>query len=98
MKPVFLSARCTSSAVTVFWDKPEAAKATAMYEVSLKGKPIVRTDKTHVTFAGLTPDTEYTVDVQGIGSIRARTAPARHPLIRGGGELLDRTRADVFRR
>lgn len=78
MKPVFLSARCTSSAVTVFWDKPEAAKATAMYEVSLKGKPIVRTDKTHVTFAGLTPDTEYTVDVQGIGSIRVRTAPARH--------------------
>ena len=77
MKDVFLSARCTARSVTVFWDKPENAKAAAMYEVSLDGEPIVRTDKTHVTFAGLSPDTDYAIDVANIGSIHVRTAPVR---------------------
>ena len=48
-----LTACCTDTSITLFWDKPAAAPRGAEYTVSLNGEAIGRTDKTHFTIEGL---------------------------------------------
>ena len=58
-------------AVTLWWEKPEHADAP--YDVLLDGRHACTADKTHCTLTGLAPDTEYTVEVAGIGTATVRT-------------------------
>ena len=50
--------------LTLWWDKPESAPAGAVYEVCLNGQHAQSVRKTHCTLEGLTPETEYALEVR----------------------------------
>ena len=79
-----LAACCTDTTVTLFWDKPAAAKAAETYTVLLDDTVAGTTCKTHYRLEGLRPETEYSLFVQwrggGIGELTTRTTPAKRRL------------------
>ncbi|HEX6180719.1 MAG TPA: glycosyl hydrolase family 28-related protein, partial [Chitinophagaceae bacterium] len=56
----------TDNSVALVWDKQYAVDGTA-YNVSLNGQQVGSTSKTHYLVTGLTPSTQYTVQVQQNG-------------------------------
>ena len=58
----------TSNTATVFWDKPDAADVSTVYEIYLDGKKIGETAKTHYTLRDLNPD-DYLVICGGDGTL-----------------------------
>jgi len=88
-----------ADSLTLFWDKPEQAAGAVQYEVLLDSSPAGTTDRTHFTISGLTPDTEYRVEVwmdgAALGSCTARTGPRLQRLnvrdfgAAGDGEAMD---------
>lgn len=64
----------TDTAITLWWEKP--AHPPEHYEVRLNGTASCSVIKTHCTINGLTPDTEYTIEVVRIGTVTVRTQPA----------------------
>lgn len=50
--------------LTLWWDQPCSVPAGAMYEVYLNGQPVPSVRKTHCTLEGLTPETEYALEVR----------------------------------
>ena len=75
----------TDTSVTVWWEKAETAAGP--YEMLLDGAACT-TAATHFTWDGLQPDTEYTIEVAGVGAAKVRT---RRPIRR-----LDVTQAPYF--
>lgn len=63
----------TDQSITLWWEKPDVPPE--QYAVLLNGKATAVTDRTHATLANLTPDTEYEIEVVGIGTMSARTRP-----------------------
>ena len=63
MQPLSLNALTTDSAVTLYWDKPDAACAEQTYAVFLNGEPFAEVSRTHVTVGGLAPQTRLTLEV-----------------------------------
>ena len=59
------NALTTETAITLWWEKPE--NAPREYRLSINGKEAGRTDKTHFTFSGLMPSTEYEMHITGDG-------------------------------
>ena len=53
----------THDTLTLYWDKPESAAAQQMYAVTLDGRGIARTNRTHCTISGLAPRTRYALGV-----------------------------------
>ena len=66
-----MHALTTDTAVTVWWEKAE--KAPEQYEILFNGAQCGTTAATHFTWEGLQPDTEYTVEVAGVGAAKVRT-------------------------
>ena len=64
----------TDTAITLWWEKP--AYPPEHYEVRLNGAAACPVLKTHCTLNGLTPDTEYTIEVVRIGTATVHTRPA----------------------
>ena len=54
----------TSNTATVFWDKPDAADVSTVYEIYLDGKKIGETAKTHYTLRDLNPEQKLTVEIK----------------------------------
>ena len=61
-----LRGAAAADTLTIFWDKPQPAPVQG-YEVRLNGKAVAMTDKTHYTLTGLSPESEYAVEVPGVG-------------------------------
>lgn len=55
--PCSLHFSCTDTALTLWWDKPEDAPRNAVYRVVLDGCQQAETDRTHITFSNLSPET-----------------------------------------
>ena len=66
----------TDTTMTLWWEKPETAPEN--YAVYIDGAHVGNADKTHYTVDNLSPDTDYTVEVAGIGSIAAHTRKPLH--------------------
>ena len=64
----------TDTTITLWWEKPE--KAPAYYAVTLNGTPVCNVQSTHATLENLAHDTDYTVEVEGIGTAVVRTRKA----------------------
>ena len=79
-----LSACCTDTSITLFWDKPAAAGAAETYTVLLDDAVAAHTEKTHCTLEALRPETAYSLFVQwrsgSIGELTVRTTPTKHRL------------------
>lgn len=79
-----LTACCTDTTITLFWDKPAAAGAVETYTVLRNDAAVGTTVKTHFTLEHLQPETEYVLFVQwrggGIGELTVRTTPVKHRL------------------
>lgn len=79
-----LSACCTDTSITLFWDKPTAAGAAETYTVLLDDAVAAHTEKTHCTLEALRPETAYSLFVQwrsgSIGELTVRTTPTKHRL------------------
>lgn len=73
-----MHALTTDTAVTVWWEKAE--KASEQYEILFNGAQCCTTAATHFTWEGLQPDTEYTVEVAGVGAAKVRTRRQIHRL------------------
>ena len=52
-----LTACCTDTTITLFWDKPAAAKAVETYTILLNDAAADTTTKTHFTLENLAPET-----------------------------------------
>ena len=59
-----LTACCTDTSITLFWDKPAAAGAVETYTVLLDDAAAAHTQKTHCTLENLRPETTYSLFVQ----------------------------------
>ena len=59
-----LAACCTDTTITLFWDKPAAAKAVETYTILLNDAAAGTASKTHFTLEHLHPETEYMLFVQ----------------------------------
>ena len=88
-----LTACCTDTTITLFWEKPATAKAVETYTVLRNDAAIDTTTKTHFTLKHLHPKNEYTLFVQwrggGIGELtvhahQAETGCDRCALLCGG--------------
>ena len=66
-----LTACCTDTAITLFWEKPAAAGAAEVYTVLQNDTAAGTAIKTHFTLEHLHPETEYTLFVQWRGHRRA---------------------------
>ena len=79
-----LTACCTDTTITLFWEKPATAKAVETYTVLRNDAAIDTTTKTHFTLKHLHPKNEYTLFVQwrggGIGELTVRTTPIKQKL------------------
>lgn len=79
-----LTACCTDTTITLFWDKPAAAGAVETYTVLRNDAAVGTTVKTHFTLEHLQPETEYVLFVQwrggGIGELTVRTTPTKQKL------------------
>lgn len=79
MRDTTLFYRSTAVSITLFWDKPECISGAVQYEILLDNKQLGKSNRTHFTITGLTPDTEYQIGVQTadsmIGSCVAKTGP-----------------------
>ncbi len=58
-----LDYRATDTEAEVFWDLPLDATPNCKYEICINGIKQHEVNKTHVSINGLTPETEYTVEV-----------------------------------
>lgn len=69
----------TADTLTLYWDKPADAPADCRYEVRTEGQPPVTVPSTHCTLAGLSPGTQYALEVWLgdclLGECRAATPP-----------------------
>ena len=54
----------TSNTATLFWDKPDEADVSTVYEIYLDGKKIGETAKTHYTLRDLNPEQKLTVEIK----------------------------------
>ncbi len=61
----------TDMSITCWWEKPDPVPA--QYAVHLNGQQVCLCNKTHCTLENLSPDTEYTVEITGVGIAAART-------------------------
>ena len=50
---------CTADAITLYWENPDSIHKNSFYRIFMNGKTVAETQKTHFTFDGLTPDTDY---------------------------------------
>ena len=79
-----LTACCTDTSITLFWDKPAAAGAVETYTVLLDDAAAAHTQKTHCTLENLRPETTYSLFVQwrsgSIGELTIRTTPTKRCL------------------
>lgn len=79
-----LTACCTDTSITLFWDKPAAAGAVETYTVLLDDAAAAHTQKTHCTLENLRPETIYSLFVQwrsgSIGELTIRTTPTKRCL------------------
>ena len=55
-----------SDEITLWWDKQWELRGAVTYRATLNGEAAQLTPYTHVTFRGLTPETEYTVRVDRV--------------------------------
>lgn len=65
----------TGDSVTLYWEMPEELPERYCYRVTLDGKELGSTDKTHFEIEGLTADTEYRITV-GLFDLDKNTAEA----------------------
>ena len=79
-----LTACCTDTTITLFWDKPAAAGAAESYTVLRDGTAAVRTDRTHARLEGLCPASSYSLSVcwrgGSLGPLCVSTTPTKHRL------------------
>ena len=79
-----LTACCTDTSITLFWDKPAAAGAVETYTVLLDDAAAAHTQKTHCTLENLRPETTYSLFVQwrsgSIGELSIPTTPTKRCL------------------
>ena len=68
----------TDNSVALVWDKQYAVDGTS-YNVSLNGKQLGSTSKTNYVVTGLTPSTQYTVEVQQNGKKTVSSAKFKTP-------------------
>ena len=54
----------TSNTATLFWDKPDAADVSTVYEIYLNGKKIGETAKTHYIVSDLNPEQNLSVKIK----------------------------------
>ena len=75
-----------SDEITLWWDKQWELRGAVTYRATLNGEAAQLTPYTHVTFRGLTPETEYTVRVDRVagdavleclGTLTLVTPPAK---------------------
>lgn len=69
-----------SNQITLWWDKEWDRNYRPEYTVSLNGKVVGKTTKTHFTISGLVPKTEYEISVSGIGSAKIKTGVEKRKL------------------
>jgi len=79
MSKDIISCCATAQSVTLFWDKPEQAAGAVRYELLLNGTPAGSAGRTHITVAGLAPESEYHAEIRMdgavLGSCTVRTLP-----------------------
>ncbi len=82
--PCSLYFSCTDTALTLWWDKPEDAPQNAVYQAVLNGCRQAETNRTHLTFSDLPPETRCHAAVwmgdQLLGEMDAVTLPAPNRL------------------
>lgn len=64
----------TDMSIACWWEKPEAAPSR--YEVHLNGQYVCTCDKTHCMLEDLLPDTQYAIEIIGIGAAAVHTRKA----------------------
>lgn len=66
-----IQAMATEDTITLYWEKPDEAPTD--YEIFCDGQMAGKAEKTHYTVKGLNPDTEYNLEVGGLGKIKCST-------------------------
>ena len=74
-----LSAMAADNTLTLFWDKPASAPADG-YTVAVNGGNVGKTDKTHYTLTGLSPETAFAVSVSAVGEARFSTTAEKRKI------------------
>lgn len=77
---------------TIYWEKPEHAGGECTYRVLLNDKETAAVNRTHITIAGLQPETEYKAAAfygeEEIGTVLLKTEAVK--------KIIDITRAPYF--
>ncbi|KAA8821378.1 glycosyl hydrolase family 28 protein [Bifidobacterium vespertilionis] len=58
-----LYADVSDTSITLFWDQPDEATPESIYRIRFDGPEAAKTDRTHVTFLDLEPDTSHDFSV-----------------------------------